>query len=190
MPVRYFDLHQNLYIPGRWYPDEPTDLHGQEIDDIWQFAEGHPVEFREPLRIPLYRSGRAVDFSLTPVGVTPIIHPKVASVFAELAPDDVQLFPVEVEGQPEPYFLLNVTRLVRCIDDSACEEVKYFKPEDGQPEKTGTYRSVIGLRIDKSLVGDVKVFRTWGWPIALIVPEDIKEALERTGATGMRFTEV
>ncbi|MFP2904049.1 imm11 family protein [Pyxidicoccus sp. 3LFB2] len=111
-------------------------------------------------------------------------------MFAELAPDDVQLFPVEVEGQPEPYFILNATRLVKCIDDSACEEAKYFKPEDGQPEKTGTYRSVMGLRIDKSLVGNVKVFRTWGWPLALIVSEPIKEALERTGATGMKFTEV
>ncbi len=190
MPERYFDLDQNLYVPGRWYPDEPTDLHGQEIDDIWQFAEGHPVEVRESLRIPLYRPGRPVDFAITAVGATPIIHPKVASVFTELAPDDVQLFPVEVEGQPEPYFILNVTRLVKCIDDNACEYVDYFKPEDGQPEKTGTYHNVRELRIDKSQVGSVKVFRTWGWPIALIVPEHIKEALERTGATGMKFYEV
>lgn len=190
MPERYFQLDQNLYIAGRWYPDEPTDLQGQEIDDIWQFEEGRPLELKVPLRIPLYRPGRAVDFSTTGVGAAPILHPKVASVFAELAPDDVQLFPVEVESQPEPYFILNVTRLVKCIDDSACEYVDYFKPEDGQPDKTGTYHNVRDLRIDKSQVGNVKVFRTWGWPIALIVTEDIKEALERTGATGMKFTEV
>ncbi len=46
------------------------------------------------------------------------------------------------------------------------------------------------MRIDPSKVGDAKVFRTWGWSIALVVSEDIKDALERTGATGLQFTEV
>lgn len=189
MPVRYFDLHQNLYIPGRWYPDDPVDEQGQEADP-WMFRHGGRVVLDTRLRIPLYRPGKPVDFSQTPLGATPLLHSKLASVFAELARDDVQLFPVEVEGQPEPYFLLNATRVVKCIDDSASEEVQYWKPEDGRPEKTGTYRSVMGLRIDKSKPGDVKVFRTWGWSIVLIISEDIKDALERTGATGMKFTEV
>ncbi|HZI10464.1 MAG TPA: DUF1629 domain-containing protein [Myxococcus sp.] len=190
MAERYFELEQNLYIPGLWYLDEPTDLNGQEVDDIWQFAAGRVVDIREPLRVPLYRPGNPLDFSTTCAGVTPIVHPKLASVFSELAPGDVQLSPVQVEGQPEPYFLVNAMRLVKCIDDSACKRVLYWTPEDGRPEKTGTYRNVVGLRIDKSKVGGAKVFRTWGWSIALIVSEDLKEALERTGATGMKFTEV
>ncbi|MFB1481210.1 hypothetical protein [Corallococcus sp. RDP092CA] len=32
--------------------------------------------------------------------------------------------------------------------------------------------------------------RPWGWSVALIVSEDLKTALERTGATGMSFKEV
>jgi hypothetical protein len=189
MPKRYFELEQDLYIPGRWYPDSPVDEEGQEAD-VWMFRGGAPVVLETRLRVPLYRPGKPVDFSMTSIGVTPLLHPRIAAVFAELARDDVQLFPVEVEGQPESYSLLNVTRLVKCIDDSACAYVDYWKPEDGQPEKTGTYHNVRELRIDKSRVGDVKVFRTWGWSIALIVSEDIKDALERTGATGMKFTEV
>jgi hypothetical protein len=39
-------------------------------------------------------------------------------------------------------------------------------------------------------VGDAKVFRPWGWSIALIVREEIKDALDRMGATGTRFKEV
>jgi hypothetical protein len=46
------------------------------------------------------------------------------------------------------------------------------------------------MRIDPSMVGDAKVFRTWGWHIALIVSEEIKDALERIGATGVKFKEV
>jgi hypothetical protein len=46
------------------------------------------------------------------------------------------------------------------------------------------------MRIDPSKVGDAKVFRPWGWTVALIVSEEIKEALERIRATGTQFEEV
>ena len=49
---------------------------------------------------------------------------------------------------------------------------------------------LVGMRIDKSRAGDAKIFRPWGWTVVLVVSEDIKDALERTGATGMKFTEV
>jgi hypothetical protein len=38
-------------------------------------------------------------------------------------------------------------------------------------------------------VGDARVFRPWGWRVALVVSEDIKEALEAAGLTGTRFVE-
>ncbi|MBL0692415.1 DUF1629 domain-containing protein [Comamonas sp. JC664] len=117
-------------------------------------------------------------------------HVRVASLFAERAPADVQLLPVDLAGQPDQYLLLVATKLIRCIDDRATREVLYWKPEDERPEKLGQYRSVAGLRIDPTKVGDAQVFRTWGWPIALIVSEDLKAALEQSGATGMKFTPV
>jgi hypothetical protein len=46
------------------------------------------------------------------------------------------------------------------------------------------------LRIDKARVGDAQVFRCEGWTGPLIVSGEIKEALERMGATGTRFEEV
>ncbi|WP_338068602.1 imm11 family protein [Archangium gephyra] len=119
----------------------------------------------------------------------PVVHARVAAVFARLAPGDVQLIPVEVEGQTDSYFLLNITRVVKCIDDEASDEVRYWKPEHGQPENVGEYRSVIGLRIDPAKVGDAQLFLTWGW-IAIVVSEVIKKALEEMGATGPKFQEV
>ena len=59
----------------------------------------------------------------------------------------------------------------------------------GSRAKVGQYRSVIGLRIDTSRVGEAQVFLTWGW-VAIIVSGKIKEALARLGATGPTFTEV
>ncbi len=54
----------------------------------------------------------------------------------------------------------------------------------------GQYFSVRDLRIDKAKVGNAKVFRLEGWTGPLIVSGEIKDALERMGATGTRFEEV
>jgi hypothetical protein len=157
--------------------------------DPWQFTEGHSVEISERLKMALQVAGKPLDFTLAGLDI-PVVHAKVASILAELAPDDVQLLPVDIEGQPEQFNILVATNLIQCIDDEASEEVEYWRPEDERPEKTGNYRAVAGMRIDPSKAGDAKVFRTWGWTIALIVSEDIKEALERAGVTGIKFKEV
>jgi hypothetical protein len=189
--MRYFDLFQDLYIPGIWYLDTPVDGNGQAIG-TWVFTDGQPVSVTEPLRVALDRPGKPLDYSLADAGAVPVVTPRVASVLQALAPGDIQTFPIQVEGQPEPYVLVNVTRLLKCIDHQASEYVEIWVPEDenDQPERAGEYRNVRGLRVDKSRVGDVKIFRTWGWNVALIVSEDIKDALEGIGATGLRFTEV
>ncbi|MBN8467326.1 hypothetical protein JYJ95_12440 [Corallococcus exiguus] len=189
MPKRYFDLSDDMTSPGRWLLGAPTDLEGRALSEPWVFTDGTPIDAPGRLKLPMYLPGTALDFSLA-ARSTPVVHAKVASVFADLAPDDVQLFPVEVAGQPEPFCILVATKLIRCIDDKATEEILRWTPEDRRPEKIGEYRDVWGMRIDASQVGDAKVFRTWGWPIALIVREEIRDALERMGATGTKFEEV
>lgn len=189
MAQRYFRLEEEVTAPGRWYLDDPVSPSGADLDP-WQFTLGEPVHVAERLRVPIYRPGEPLDFSMAGVGITPLIHERLASLFLALAADDVQLLPVGVEARPEGYFVLNVTRVVKCIDEEASEEVQYWQPEDGQPDKVGEYRSVYGLRIDPTRVGTAQVFRPWGWPVALLVSEALKEALERARATGVKFTEV
>ncbi|MCP3104750.1 hypothetical protein LZ198_38380 [Myxococcus sp. K15C18031901] len=187
---RYFDLSIDVYVPGRWYLGAPVHQDGREIDDLWRFSAGRPVEVPGRLRIPIYRAGVPLDFSTAGPGQAPVVSERVASLLRELAPDDVQLFPVAVEGETQPFFLLNVAREIRCIDDEASEEVQYFTEADGLPDKVGRYRSVIGLRIDKSKVGAARVFRLWGNFIPIVVDEDIKDALEANGIRGGQFEEV
>lgn len=190
MEQRFFDLSIDVYVPGRWYLAEPKNLAGDEIDDIWKFSSGQPVELCDRLRIPIYRLGKPLDFTTAGAGRTPILSARAASVFRALALRDAQLFPVEVEGETEPYYLLNVARQIRCIDDAACEEVQFYTSEGVQAHRAGEYRSVSGLRIDTSKVGDARVFRLWGWYPPIIVGGEIKDALERTGIVGGRFDEV
>jgi hypothetical protein len=189
MPKRYFKLAVDMSVNGRWSLGMLADLQGREVDDPWAFTDGRPLPEPGRLTLPVTNPGRAVDFSYGGIA-TPVVHPRVVSAFVQLAPEDVQLFPVEIEGQAERFCVLVANKLIRCIDDKACEEVQIWTAEDGRPEKVGQYRDVWGLRIDPSKVGDAKVFRTWGWPITLIVREEIREALERMGATGAKFTEV
>ncbi|XXF78847.1 hypothetical protein P2318_03545 [Myxococcaceae bacterium GXIMD 01537] len=190
MERRFFRLGIDVDVAGRWYLGEPTHLSGQELEDAWAFSDGRPVDVAERLRVPVDRPGRPLDFDTAGVGQVPIVKEAVATVLRTLAPGDVQLFPVEVQGQTESFYLVNVARTVRCIDDRASAEVQVYTPADGRPDRVGEYRSVVGLRIDKSRVGDARVFRLWGWPPPVIVDGEVKEALERTGIVGGRFDEV
>ncbi|NOK22369.1 imm11 family protein, partial [Corallococcus carmarthensis] len=188
MASRYYRLAEDLDIPDRWQLGAPVDQRGQTVNP-WQFTKGNSVQLDAVLRMPVSVGGKPLDFTLAELDI-PVIDPKVAAILSERAPGDVQLIPVQIDSQPGAHRILVATRLVRCIDDRASEEVRYWTPEDGRPEKVGKYRAVSGMRIDPTKVGDAKVFRTWGWTLALIVSEDIKDALERAGVTGLKFTEV
>ncbi|ATB30104.1 suppressor of fused domain protein [Melittangium boletus] len=185
---RFFYLSDDVYVPDRWDLGTPTDDQGRELDD-YLFKKGEPVSVEGRLRVPIRAyDGKVLDFTEAGISV-PVVSAKTASVFSELAPHDIQLIPVDVEAHPEPFFILVCTRVVKCIDDARCASVQYWKPEDERPELTGTYRAVYGMRIDPSKVGDAQVFRPWGW-VGLMVSENIKQALERVGATGLHFEHV
>ncbi|WP_225413204.1 imm11 family protein [Stigmatella hybrida] len=188
METRYFDLVADLSAPGHWELGKTLDERGQEVWP-WLLMQGEPAALEGRLKLRIRSPGKPLDFSFAAFDV-PVVSARVASLLTAEAPGDVQLLPVDIDSQAEPYFLVNVIRAVRCIDDQASAEVQYWKPEDGEPDRVGEYRAVHGMRIDPVKVGDAKVFRPWGWTVALIVSEDVKEALERAGVTGVKFTEV
>ena len=187
MPQRFFDLADDVYVPQRWHLASPSVSQGRKVQD-WDFKRGTLVHVEGRLKIPIKIAGKPLDFSEAGLRV-PVVHAKVASMLAERAPGDVQLIPADIDGQPDQYLVLVATRLIRCIDEEA-SEVSFWRPEHGVPEKVGQYMGVDRMRIDKAKVGNAKVFRPEGWSSALIVAKEIKDALERMGATGTRFEEV
>ncbi len=187
MSKRYFELSDDVELPHRWHLAMPRDRQGLKVDD-GQFMRGEPVHIKDRLRIPIEIAGKPLDFTEAGISI-PVVHIRVASMFAELAPDDVQLIPVDVEGHPDQYLILVATRLIRCIDEKA-SRIELWTHEDGVPEKVGQYFSVRDMRIEKAKVGSAKVFRCEGWMGPLIVSGEIKDALDRMGATGTRFEEV
>ena len=154
----------------------------------WDFKRGTPVHVEGRLKIPIETAGRPLDFTEAGIRI-PAVHVKVASMLAERAPGDVQLIPAEIEGHPEQYLVLVATRLLCCIDEQASRILRWT-PEDGEPDRVGQCRDVRDMRIDRAKVGNAKVFRPEGWEVALVVAEEIKDAMEALGATGTRFQEV
>ncbi|HEX5748053.1 MAG TPA: DUF1629 domain-containing protein [Archangium sp.] len=185
---RYFKLMDDRRARDRWHLGAPLDEQGQELDP-WQFDEGRSLELGCVPHFPLEVPGHPLDFCWAAFSIL-VVSERFVRLLERLHVHEVQAIPARVDAHPEPYFILNPLRVIRCIDDARCEEVRYFKPEDGQPEKVGQYRVVAGMRIDPTKVGDAHLFRPWGWTVALIVSEDLKQALEREGITGTRFLEV
>ncbi|HYO53092.1 imm11 family protein [Archangium sp.] len=188
MQMKYYDIFDNMRIPGRWHLKMPVDAQGEWID-TWQFKEGRVLDIKGPIRFPVKPVGVALEYTLS-MGV-PVVHRRVVSLFERLGiQKEVQFIPVEVEGQEEPWFILNALQVIRCIDDARCEEVFYWRPEDGEPDRVGQYKNVRGLKVDPAKVGEANIFRPWGWLVVLIVSERVKMAMEAEGIIGTDFIEV
>lgn len=186
--TRYFRLYDDVYFPGRWHLRMPLGS-DDELFNVWRFKEGRLLEIHESIRLTMKPPGVPIDFSHA-LGV-PIVHRRVISVFERLGLEKaVQFIPVEVEGQGEPWFILNALQVIRCIDDARCDEVRYWQPEDGEPDRVGQYKNVSGLKVDPAKIGDADIFRPWGWQVVLLVSERVKHALEEAHITGTRFIEV
>jgi hypothetical protein len=186
--AQYFELMDDRQSRSRWHLGAPVDEEGQEVDP-WQFKHGSWLDLRCVPRFPLDIRGDPLDYCWAAFSI-PVVRGRVVQLFERLGVRDVQFIPVQVEGHEGPYFILNVLRIIQCIDDARSRRVEYWKTEDDRPDKLGQYRVVSGMRIDPTKVGDARIFRPWGWRVALVISEDLKQAMDAEGITGTRFVEV
>ncbi|PTL77163.1 hypothetical protein DAT35_46480 [Vitiosangium sp. GDMCC 1.1324] len=165
------------------------DDQGEEIFP-YQFLQGKILRWEKPLFLPMYRRGRALDFSWTGLGFV-VVSGRFVSVCERLGlQNEVQFVPARVEEHPESYFVLNTLRTIRCVDEARCDEVSFYEPGYEDPGLVGQYRHISGLKVDPEKIGDASIFRPWGWPVALIVSERVKRAMEEEGLSGPAFIEV
>lgn len=186
---KYYDLWIDVHVPGQWTVKSPLDSLGEKLIP-WDFFQGKPVHLESEPFVPLSQSGVALDYFQSPRAIA-IVSQRLASLWERLGlQDELQFIPARVEGQAEPFFILNTLRVIRCVDEARCEEITFWEPRHGDPERVGHYRNIYGLKIDPAAVGDANIFRPWGWFTVLIVSERVKRAMEEEGITGARFVEV
>lgn len=174
----------------RWLVETPTRTSGEEFDEPWMFTDGCVLTDPGSINSQISHPGTKREFVFGGVERTPIVSEALANVFRTLAPDDVQLFPVSIEGEPERYFVVNAIRVVDAIDEARCREVHHYDEDEPSPDYPGEYNWIYGLRIDPSKTEGAHVFRLKKFKIAFIVSEDIKNELERVGNLGVSFERV
>ncbi|WP_199727780.1 imm11 family protein [Corallococcus sp. CA049B] len=184
---RYFYWVRLGDVP-QWIIETPTRGSGEAFDEPWMFADGRVLDEPGGMKALIATPGKRRAFVFSVIERAPIVSPAIADVFRALAPDDVQLFPVTVEGEADPFFVVNATQVIDCIDEARCREV--HREDDASPDHEGEYRWIYGLRIDPSKTEGAHVFRLKKFKTAFIVSEDIKNALEGVGNLGVSFERV
>jgi hypothetical protein len=168
---------------SRWFLDEPLSATGQVID-ARQFTQGSRYEGPTPMSVPIAQPGPVVNFNLAAFDM-PVTSEHIAGILRQFS-HDFQCFPIAVDKNKTSFQIVNATARVKCLDESRSEIVKW-KPEDGRPERVGCYRMVTNLWIEPRACRNQHVFRVEGWEIALIVSDEVKEAIESTPDLGVVF---
>ncbi|MCP3164308.1 imm11 family protein [Myxococcus qinghaiensis] len=188
-------MERNFYWVGlgdvpQWLLETPIRDSGEAFDEPWLFTEGRVLPDPGPIKSQISHPGTKRAFVFGGVEATPLVSEALANVFRTFAPDDVQLFPVSIEGVAEPYFVVNAIKVVDAIDEARCREVHHYDEDDAPPEYEGEYNWIYGLRIDPSKTEGAHVFRLKKFKTAFIVSEEIRSALEQVGNLGVSFERV
>jgi hypothetical protein len=129
-----------------------------------------------------------MDYTETPYGV-PILSSRLVEVISRVAGNDVQVVRTRV-GSSDGYWIMNVLRAVRCIDESRSDYRKWTEA-DGRPDRIGQYRAVDILRVDPTKIDhSARIFRLDGWKVAVLASEEVADAIRRENFIGPVFQDV
>jgi hypothetical protein len=106
----------------------------------------------------------------------PVVSAALGNKLASLIPDAIQRFPVTIAGATKRFEILNVTSVVRCLDESR-SSITYWQPSDGRPDKVGQYQIVLNEVIDATRAASAQLFRLGGWEIEIVAATPIQSAL-------------
>ncbi len=187
--MKYFDVRaDDKQFVNLWFLDEPISENGVAID-ARLFTYGKAYKGVAPHSVPVQQNGKQIAFNLAAFDM-PVVSNRIASVLGAVAANDCEFFPVVVEATNLGMSIVNVVRRIECVDESRCEDVLKWRPEDNRPDRVGSYRSIGGLRIDPDKAEGHHMFRISGWEVALIVSEVIRAELESIENLGIVFDEV
>lgn len=182
--MRFFDLSDDVTIPGRWHLGDVRTSQGHEP----RLRAGLRWQGLDRLETTVDEPGRELDFCLTSFGV-PVARTSLAAAIEAIAKSDVQRLPLSIPDH-DGFEVVNVLRVVKCLDERLSEYMKWTL-SDHRADLAGQYRMVTRLQIlSDAIPTDAHVFRIEGWRIAVVVSEHVKVAMEAAGSLGAKFVEV
>lgn len=171
-------------LPDQWFLDDPRTVDDDEID-ARDFTEGLPYKGPLPALMPVQHKGKEVAFSLSAFDM-PVVSKVVADAVQRIAPGEAEFFPVTITGAKGNYQILNAICRAECLDE-ARSEFTIWTEEDNNPEMLGNYRMISTIRIDPGRTDGHHILRIARWPLALLVSETLKRAIEDVPNLGVVF---
>lgn len=141
-----------------------------------------------PVRVSVLSQGKEVEFALGPYDM-PIASTPIAEIIRRVAPAAAQFFPVTIEGAKRAYEIVNVVCKLECLDETRSEFTMWTE-EDDRPEMMGQYKMISTIRIDPARAAGYHLFRIARWPLALLVSDTLKSAIEDMPNLGVVFKSV
>jgi hypothetical protein len=199
MKLRCFRWSQDLQEddPNLVVWDLKIDLIGY---DAWDLRSGHMIEHWDPDTSAYYENETAVrtDFPSTSF-MLPVYSPRLRILVDQKGIDGIQYLPLKVRHRATGrhvygYHLVNYLHVVDCLDRGRSVFQTWTKDNllfwEERIWMLGAFRDVSRVVLDSGKLGNVQVFRLWGWEEMVVVREDLKLAIEEAGITGCRFTEL
>ncbi len=182
---RFFEvLADHEGFPDQWFLTDPVSDHGTE-SDARDFVNGSGYRDVLPARLSVGNPGRELAFNLGAFDM-PVVEFSLAETIRQIAPDAAEFFPVRIDGALRRYEIMNVYRSVECLDETHSIFTRWT-PEDERPDRTGSLKMISVIIIDPKKAKGSHLFRLAGWPLALLVSERLKCAIEGVPDLGILF---
>jgi hypothetical protein len=201
----YFSLEDALAINNRWFLNGLRNSSGIVLDSQ-ELTRGHKfvatnsillslrdkdqiIEVPFPLHIGIRRSGAPLDFTFADFDM-PVVSKRIGDLLEAIVGPDIQRFPVRIDGVKGVFEVINVVRLIDCID-TRNSEIQWYEPHnDIRPDLAGKPEMITKLRINSDLADGSDIFRLSDWKIALIVSDRVRSAFIKAKVSGVSFRQV
>ena len=165
-------------VSGRRILDEMAieDYEGNHISPS-AFMENKRIDVPLPLQMGIIRNGPPADFEFIGGYVVPVISPRVAKIFKEMADDTIQLLPVQIAGSAGEHYIVNALISV---------ETSIKVPKDGFPhldESRFPQSHAFAVLVKMTEFGGYSTFR-------IALSATLRELLKNLEVTGVLFEDV
>lgn len=185
---RFFDVLPDFHnYADQWFLSDPLDERGLTVDPR-EFTRGIAYTGHRPIAVPIRQAGCEVAFSFGPFDI-PVVSKQVADIIRQIAPADTEFLPVDIVAARGAFEIMNVLAQPDCLDEKT-SQFTTWTAADQRPEMIGRYRMISTIRLDPGRTLGHHVFRLARWSSALFVSLEVKVALERVPALGVRFQPV
>ena len=183
--MNYYEVHSDdAQYPDSWFLNEPRTVEGGELDPR-EFRYGTPYNGPRPAVVSVKKDGQRTAFHLGAFDM-PVVTTEIADILENLAPGDIERYPVRVGDGITNYEIINIILQKACVDERRSGVMKWG-PHDNRPDKIGQYRQLLPLFIDASRTDDSHIFRICGSLVEMIVSEKVKFALQGIDDLGIVF---